>query len=102
MLAPFSRGPLLAWAGLETGAEYLRSGSYERVVSRRRIQGLEPKTLVVWGDRDPVLNVRDAAKFGNDLPHCAGVRIVPDAGHSPQLDQPALVEGHLRDFLREV
>ena len=86
---------------LETGAEYLRSGSYERVVQPQRIKTVGARALVLWGDRDPVLNPRDAAKFGQDLPNCAAVRIVPDAGHSPQLDQPAIVEGHMRDFLRE-
>ena len=87
---------------LETGREYLRSGSYERVVQPARIQALQARTLVLWGDRDPVLDVRDAAKFGQDLPNCAAVHVVPDAGHSPQLDQPAIVEGHVRDFVREL
>lgn len=85
---------------LETGAEYLRSGSYERVVQPARIRTVGQPALVLWGANDPVLNVRDAAKFGKDLPNCRAVHIVPEAGHSPQLDQPSIVEGHLRDFVR--
>jgi len=84
---------------LQTGSEYLRSGSYERVVNPPLVRTIAQPALVVWGAQDPVLNVRDAARFQRDLPNCAGVRVVERAGHSPQLDQPAAVEAHVRAFV---
>ena len=56
---------------------------------------------MLWGADDPVLNVRDAAKFGKDLRN-AEVHVVPAAGHSPQLDQPAAVAGYMRQFVKEL
>ena len=87
---------------IETGGEYLRSGSYERVVNPELIRRTPQRTMVLWGRNDKVLNPKDLDKFERDLPRCEAVHLVDGAAHSPQLDQPAVVEGHMRDFLKTV
>eukprot|EP00967_Tisochrysis_lutea_P121417 scaffold200065_cov34-Tisochrysis_lutea.AAC.1 len=84
---------------LEAGEQYLRSGSYARAVGPDLIRTVQPRTLVIWGERDPILPLSDAYAFERDLPNCAGVRVIPGAGHSPHLEDPRPVIDHLHEFL---
>ncbi|XP_071785927.1 epoxide hydrolase 4-like [Asterias amurensis] len=55
-------------------------------------------TLIVWGDQDGALKVKlleGTDKYVSDLK----VMIVPGASHWVQQDSPAVVNGHMRDFL---
>lgn len=52
--------------------------------------------------RDPILPVEDAYRFQDDLPQCVGVREVPGAGHTPQLDDPDTTALHIAQFAQEV
>ena len=44
--------------------------------------------LIVWTDRDPYFPVSVAERLHDLLPR-AEVRVIPDAGHLPQEEQPA-------------
>ena len=46
--------------------------------------------LVVWGERDPWLDVRFADAYARRLPNATVARI-EDAGHWPWLDQPEVI-----------
>jgi len=70
---------------------YLASGGYQRRVEPGFIETVPQKTLVMWGEEDDVLPVEDAQKFGDTLPNCAGVVMIPDAQHAPALENPAFV-----------
>ena len=87
---------------LEAGGEYLRSGSYQRAVGPALIRTVPQRTLVVWGENDDILPVQDATAFERDLPDCDSVKIIPQSGHSPHLDNPSAVSPILRDFLERV
>jgi len=87
--------------GAALGA-YLESGGYGRSVDRQLIRQIRQPTLVVWGDEDPILPVEDAYRFQDDLPQCVGVREVPGAGHTPQLDDPDTTALHIAQFAQEV
>lgn len=52
---------------------------------------LQQPALVVWGERDPWLPASFAQAYGARLRN-ATVELVPDAGHWPWLDRPALTE----------
>jgi pimeloyl-ACP methyl ester carboxylesterase len=54
------------------------------------LSSLTMPALVLWGEQDPYIPVSFAAAYGAALPD-AEVRVVPEAGHWPWLDQPALV-----------
>ncbi len=56
-----------------------------------RIGELAAPALVIWGERDPWLNPELGEAYASALPHAALER-VPDAGHWPWLDQPAVIE----------
>ena len=87
---------------LEAGAEYLRSGSYQRAVGPELIRKVPQRTLVVWGEDDDILPVEDAAAFERDLVDCAGVEIIPGSGHSPHLDNPRPVTEKIRSFVESL
>jgi abhydrolase domain-containing protein 6 len=54
-------------------------------------------TLVVWGREDQVLDVSMAEVFANGVPDVR-VHILPNVGHCPQMEEPSLVAGLVRDF----
>ncbi|HXB63761.1 MAG TPA: alpha/beta hydrolase [Solirubrobacteraceae bacterium] len=57
-------------------------------------------TLIVWGDRDRVITVRDAARFAELIPGARKV-VFEDTGHVAMLERPAEFNALLDEFLRE-
>ena len=87
----------------EAYGAYLASGGYQARVTPELIRTLSVPTLVVWGRNDPILPLSDAYAFARDLgAQCYGVREVAGAGHSPHLDDPAVVAKHVSTFLEEL
>lgn len=72
----------------EAAAQYYRSGSYKRLFTppAERIRQVPQRTLVLWGEEDPIIPVEDAYAFQRDLQDCAAVHVIPGAGHSPHLE----------------
>jgi pimeloyl-ACP methyl ester carboxylesterase len=56
-------------------------------------------TLVVWGGADRVVPVECAHRYVATLPN-ATLRIVDDAGHAVELEEPELVVRHVMDHTR--
>jgi pimeloyl-ACP methyl ester carboxylesterase len=54
----------------------------------------------VWGEKDPLVPVRDAWEFGK-LIHNARVVVYEDTGHVAMLERPAAFNALLADFLTE-
>jgi len=79
---------------------YLKSGGYQRRVEPGLIKTVPQRTLVLWGEEDDVLPVEDAAKFGEALPNCDKVVMIPDAMHAPALENPAFVAQSVESFVR--
>jgi pimeloyl-ACP methyl ester carboxylesterase len=57
-------------------------------------------TLIVWGDSDRVITVRDAARFAELIPGSRKV-VFEDTGHMAQLERPAAFNAMLGEFLSE-
>jgi len=55
------------------------------------LERIDQPALVVWGERDPWLAPSFADVYARRLPGSTAAR-VPDAGHWPWLDQPAVIE----------
>lgn len=55
-------------------------------------------TLVVWGSNDPVIPIRNAAKFVTAIPGCRFYRM-EGSGHTPFVDSPAKFARAALDFL---
>lgn len=62
-----------------------------------RLRGLSRPALFVWGDRDPLVPARFARHVEAGVPGARSV-VLPDCGHVPQFEHPALTHGLVRDF----
>lgn len=59
----------------------------------------ELPTLIVWGERDPLIPVRHAARSHEILPG-SRLELFPGAGHYPYLDDPERFARVLLDFIQ--
>jgi pimeloyl-ACP methyl ester carboxylesterase len=66
---------------------------------RHRIPEIACPTLIVWGDRDRVVPVRDAHEFERLIPNSRRV-VLEDTGHVAMLERPARFNALLEEFLR--
>jgi pimeloyl-ACP methyl ester carboxylesterase len=67
---------------------------------RERLPEIACPTLIVWGDGDLLINVRDADAFAQLIPGSRKV-IFKDTGHMAMLERPAAFNALLRDFLED-
>lgn len=67
---------------------------------RHRLPEIVCPTLIVWGDSDRVITVRDAAVFAEMISGSRKV-IYEDTGHMSQIERPDAFNSLLRDFLGE-
>ena len=67
---------------------------------RERLPEIACPTLIVWGDSDRLIGVRDADMFAELIPNSRKV-IFEDTGHMAMLERPAAFNALLRDFLAE-
>ena len=67
---------------------------------RERLPEIACPTLIVWGDGDALIDVRDADVFADLIPDSRKV-IFEDTGHMAMLERPAAFNALLRDFLAE-
>ena len=67
---------------------------------RDRLPEIVCPTLVVWGDKDRVIPVRDAAVYTELIPNARKV-IFPETGHVPMLERPVRFNALLKEFLSE-
>jgi pimeloyl-ACP methyl ester carboxylesterase len=65
---------------------------------RDRLPEIKAPTLIVWGDKDPLVPVRDAWEFGRLIPD-ARVVVYEDTGHVAMLERPAAFNALLKEFL---
>lgn len=65
---------------------------------RGKLSALEPPTLVIWGAEDDIVPLRDAGAVAAEWP-AADLRIIPNAGHWPQFEQPDATLRHIALFL---
>jgi pimeloyl-ACP methyl ester carboxylesterase len=67
---------------------------------RERLPEIACPTLIVWGDGDRLISVRDADVFAELIPDSRKV-IFEDTGHMSMLERPAAFNALLEDFLAE-
>jgi pimeloyl-ACP methyl ester carboxylesterase len=67
---------------------------------RDRLPEIEAPTLVVWGEKDPLVPVRDAWEFGRLIPD-ARVVVYEDTGHVAMFERPEAFNALLREFLED-
>jgi pimeloyl-ACP methyl ester carboxylesterase len=67
---------------------------------RDRLGEIRCPTLIVWGEDDMVLPVRDAREFERLIPGSRSV-VMEDTGHVPMLERPTAFNDVLAEFLGE-
>ena len=55
-------------------------------------------TIIIWGDKDSVLDVSQTKIFKKEIPNST-VRIVWGAGHSPHIEKPKAFLDILNEYL---
>jgi pimeloyl-ACP methyl ester carboxylesterase len=65
---------------------------------RDELGAVRAPTLLVWGERDRLVPVRNAEAWAEALPD-ARVELVPRAGHVPMVERPDELSRLLRNFL---
>ena len=67
---------------------------------RERLGEIACPTLIVWGDRDRLINVRDADVFAELIPDSRKV-VFEDTGHVSMLERPEEFNALLEEFLAD-
>jgi pimeloyl-ACP methyl ester carboxylesterase len=75
--------------------KFMKSGGYPYLGDR--IQQLSQSVLILWGEKDQILNPQEAYKFEERLPHSKLIW-VPESGHVSHLEKPALVAEKILQF----
>ena len=70
----------------------------QREVLVDRLEHLKVPTIVMWGRRDRVLPYSQGQEAVARLPE-GSLELIPDCGHSPQVEQPERFASSLGDFL---
>jgi pimeloyl-ACP methyl ester carboxylesterase len=67
---------------------------------RDRLPEIRQPTLVVWGEKDSIIPVRDAHEFERLIPDSRAV-VMRDTGHIPMAERPATFNDLMMEFLAE-
>jgi pimeloyl-ACP methyl ester carboxylesterase len=67
---------------------------------RDRLPDVGAPTLIVWGDKDSIIPVRDANEFERLIPDSRKV-VMRDTGHIPMAERPQAFNNLLMEFLAE-
>jgi len=68
--------------------------------TRARLPEIACPTLIVWGERDRIITVRDAAVYAELIPNSRKV-VYPDTGHLAMIERPGEFNALLSEFLSE-
>ena len=67
---------------------------------RERLPDIRQPTLIVWGEKDSIIPVKDAEEFERLIPDSRKV-VMRDTGHIPMAERPATFNDLMMDFLAE-
>ena len=71
-----------------------------RTDQRDLLSRIAVPTLLIWGDADARSPLVVAHQFANAIPH-AELKVIPDAGHISNLEQPGPFNDAVRNFCRQ-
>ena len=80
-------------------AAVLSAGSIYRSDMKERAKQIKVPVLVVWGKEDGLIPRKAAFQYTEAIPHSL-LTLIPEAGHSPQIEQPEEWNALMLNFLR--
>ncbi|KAB8335217.1 alpha/beta hydrolase [Scytonema tolypothrichoides VB-61278] len=75
---------------------FTKSGGYS-AFRFKKLAEIVQQTLILWGDSDRILGIRDANRFKLAIPNSKLIWI-KDCGHVPHLEQPQITAQHILKF----
>lgn len=75
---------------------FTKSGGYQPFKAKQ-LEEINQETLILWGDKDKILGIKDAPKFARAIPHSKLIWI-KNSGHVPHLEQPQITAKEILDF----
>lgn len=63
------------------------------------LPAIQQETLLIWGEQDTATPLSDGKLMEQRIPH-AGLAVLPQAGHFPFVEQPALFRSILRSYFK--
>ncbi|NMG06608.1 alpha/beta hydrolase [Brasilonema sp. UFV-L1] len=75
---------------------FTKSGGYSPFRFKKLAEIVQP-TLILWGDSDKILGIRDAKRFQLAIPNSKLIWI-KDCGHIPHLEEPQITAQHILEF----
>lgn len=85
-------------ANLETLAIYDGDNDMQNPLLRNRLSGITCPALVLWGESDRVVSVNYGQAYAAAITD-AEFRVIAEAGHLPQIEQPGATTSLIRKFL---
>ncbi len=79
---------------------FTKSGGYKSFKFKQLSQ-IQQQTLILWGDSDKILGIKDARSFKLAIPNSKLIWI-QDCGHVPHLEQPHITAQHILDFRHSI
>jgi pimeloyl-ACP methyl ester carboxylesterase len=79
----------------ESLISFTQSGGYGSF--EKQLKYLQQDTLILWGDRDRILGIKDAFKFQSTIPNNKLVWI-NNSGHVPHLERPEITAQEIMAF----
>jgi pimeloyl-ACP methyl ester carboxylesterase len=67
---------------------------------RDRLPDIRQPTLILWGEKDSIIPVRDAQEFERLIPDSRKI-VMKDTGHIPMAERPGAFNNVMMDFLAE-
>ncbi|MDF5711225.1 MAG: alpha/beta hydrolase [Nostoc sp. S4] len=78
---------------------FTKSGGYS-TFRFKTLSQIVQQTLILWGDSDKILGIKDAMRFKRAIPQSTLVWI-QDCGHLPHLEQPQITAQYILKFCAE-
>jgi pimeloyl-ACP methyl ester carboxylesterase len=75
---------------------FTKSGGYGSY--KNQLSQIQQPTLIIWGENDKILGIKDAAKFQQFLPQ-SQIKWIPNCGHVPHLEQPQMTAEIMLNFI---
>lgn len=75
---------------------FTKSGGYS-AFRFKKLSEIVQETLILWGDSDKILGIRDANRFKLAIPNSKLIWI-KDCGHVPHLEQPQITAQYILEF----
>lgn len=68
-------------------------------ILEKRMKDISAKTLVLWGDKDKILDVSGADVVAKGIKNSKKI-IMKDCGHTPMIERPEETAGYYLDFIK--